>query len=405
MKVKPILAEQSKVPRSPAPERDVIDSQSAGHSEVHPLRMLLKAIVLFVIINLIFALVNPPLGKLTLYNSLIPGRLRFPYEEKASFYAVGYSVPMNEDFDAMFGSHIISRRKAPNEFRLILLGDSATWGFGLPADQMLSEQINRLNLQTCDGRVIRAYNLAYPFSYPTRDLLLLDKAMDYQPDLVLWLITLSTLQPKAAEANFVAPHWKRYGQLADTYDLNLTHFSPPIREPSLWDRTLIGQRKRIKNLTLLQTFGFLWAGTGIDNHKSLEPEPGLPSPDVEDQLDYEGRSPAESEALFNSLLMNVLTTTYKVAGDVPVVLVNEPIFVASGKNHLVRYNGFYPRWVYDEYREFLAAWTQAHDHKLLDYWNAIPPEDFADAYFHRRLSGERHFAELLAPEIKGLVCP
>ncbi len=374
-------------------------------SEVRLWRVLLKALFLFVAFNIIFALINPPLGRITLYNSLIPGRLRFPYEDKASFYSVGYSVPINEDFDAMFGAHVVSRKKAPNEFRLILLGDSATWGYGLPADEMLSEQINKLNIHTCDGRLVRAYNLAYPFSYLTRDLLLLDKSMDYQPDMFLWLITLSTLQPKVAETDFIAPHWERYDQLTTAYNLKLTHFSPPIQEPPLWDRTIIGQRKHIKNLALLQAFGFLWAGTGIDNHESLRPEPSLPSPDVEDNLDYEGLSPNDAPDLFNSLLMNVVTTAYDVAGSVPVVLVNEPIFVAEGTNHLVRYNGFYPRWVYDEYRQFLTTWAQEHDHKLLDTWNAIAPEDFADAYFHRRLSGEERFAELLAPEIKGLVCP
>ncbi|MBN2117078.1 MAG: hypothetical protein JW730_10925 [Anaerolineales bacterium] len=410
MESKTTSAERWKAFRSRVPERGAVDSQSLGgglplRSKVRPLRVLLKAILLFVAANVIFALVKPPLGRITLYNSMIPGRLRFPYEEKASFYTVGYSVPINEDFDAMFGSHVISRRKASNEFRLILLGDSATWGFGLAADEMLSEQINRLDIQTCDGRVVRAYNLAYPFSYLTRDLLLLDKAMEYRPDLVFWLISLSTLEPKATETNFIAPHWRRYGQLSDAYELKLTHFSPPIQEPAFWDRTIIGQRKHLKNIALTQTFGVLWAGTGIDNHESLRPEPDLPSPDVEDSLDYEGRLPEESSDLFDSLLMDVLVTAYDVAGDVPVILVNEPIFVAEGRNHLIRYNGFYPRWVYDEYREFMVEWTDEHDHKLLDYWNAIPPEDFADAYFHRRVSGEKHFAELLAREIKELACP
>jgi len=374
-------------------------------SEVHPLRVLIKAIVLFVVINIVFALLNPPVGRLSLYNHLIPGRLRFPYEEKASFYSVGYSVPINEDFDAMFGAHIISTRKPANEFRLILLGDSATWGFGLPADETLSEQINRLHIQTCDGRIVHAYNLAYPFSYLTRDLLILDKAMEYQPDMVFWLITLSTLEPKLAETQFVAPHWERYLQLANTYNLKLSHFSPPIQEPPLWERTIVGQRKHLKNIALIQIFGVLWAGTGIDNHKSIQPEPGIPSSDVTGNLDYEGRYPNDAEDLFNSLLMNVLSTAYGVAGDVPVVLVNEPIFVADGKNHLIRYNGFYPRWVYDEYRQYMLDWAKEHNHKLLDYWNALPPKDFADPSFHRRLSGEKRFAELLAPEIKKLECP
>src|SRR5689334_5586420 len=96
-------------------------------NEVHLGRLLLKAIFLFVIINVIFALANPAVGKLTLYNHIVPGRLRFPYDKDPSFYSVGHNAHIYEDLDAMFEAHVISRTKSVNEFRLILLGDSATW--------------------------------------------------------------------------------------------------------------------------------------------------------------------------------------------------------------------------------------------------------------------------------------
>jgi hypothetical protein len=374
-------------------------------AEVHPLRVLIKAGCLFAALNVAFALLNPPLGKITLYNSVVPGRLRFPYEEKPFFYLVGYNAPIFEDFDAMFGTHVIAKKKPSGEFRLVVLGDSATWGFGLRANETLTEQINRLDIQTCDGRKLRAYNLGFPFSYLTRDLLILDKAMDYQPDMVFWLITLSTLEPKPAETNFIAPHAERYLRLAETYDLKLSHFSPPIQEPSFWEKTLVGQRKRLKNIALMQALGVLWAATGIDDHETLQPPPGVPTSDVTQDLHYEGRLPEEGPALFSSLLTDVLTAASGVAGEVPVILVNEPIFVADGQNHHVRYNGFYPRWVYDEYREFMSHWAQKRDYGWLDYWNALPAVDFTDQFFHRRISGEERFAALLAPEIRKLVCP
>lgn len=374
-------------------------------SDVHPLRVLLKAIFLVAAANILFAVLDPPVGRLTLYNRFVPGRLRFPYEEEPSFYFVGYNAPLYEDFDAMFGTHVISRPKPANEFRLILLGDSATWGFGLPAEETLSEQINQLGIQTCDGRTVHAYNLGYPYSYLTRDLLILDKAMEYEPDMVFWLITLSTLQPKVGETHFILPHAERYLQLADHYDLKLSHFSPSIQEASFWDRTIIGQRKRLKNIALTQAFGVLWAATGIDDHVSREPERPLPDPDVEADLKYEGRPPEEGPAIFNSLMMDVLSAAFEVAGDVPVVLVNEPIFVATGANHDLRYNAFYPRWVYDDYRRFLSEWTQNENHTWLDYWNALPAEGFNDMFFHRRVSGEKQFAGLLASDIQKLVCP
>ena len=374
-------------------------------NEIHPLRVLLKAILLFVLINVIFASVDPPVGKITLYNHIVPGRLRFPYEKEPSFYLVGYNAPVYEDFNAMFGAHAISRRKPASEYRLILLGDSATWGVSVHAGETLSEQINRLHIQTCDGRQVRAYNLGYPMSFPTRDVLILSKAMEYQPDMVFWLITLSTLEPKTAETYFIVPHAEQYLQLANTYGLKLSHFSEPVQEPSFWEKTIFGQRKRLKNIILTQAFGVLWAATGVDNHESLQPESDLPSFDVNNDLHYEGRLPDESLDLFDSLMMNVLSTAFNVAEDVPLVLVNEPIYVVDSKNQLARYNEFYPRWAYDEYRQFMFEWLEKQDSKWLDYWNAIAPENFSDQTFHRNPSGEKRFAELLAPEIKKLVCP
>ncbi|HSB01159.1 MAG TPA: hypothetical protein VLE49_10945 [Anaerolineales bacterium] len=374
-------------------------------NEVRPLRVLLKAIFLFVALNVVFAFVDPAVGKITLFNSVFPGRLRFPYEKEPSFYSVGHNAPVYEDFDAMFGAHIISSSKPANEFRLILLGDSATWGVSVAADETLSEQINRLHIQTCDGRVVRAYNLGYPMSFPTRDILILDQAMEYKPDMALWLITLSTLQPKTAETYFIALHAEQYLQLANTYNLKSPHFSGPIQKPSFWQKTIIGQRRRLKNIILTQAFGALWAATGIDNHEGLQPETTRPSSDVEDDLRYEGRLPGDSQHMFDSLMMDTLSVGAGVARDIPVILVNEPIFVAGGKNHLVRYNSFYPRWVYDDYRQFMGTWTQANGRKFLDYWNALPPEGFADQNFHRNAAGEKRFAELLAPAIRNLVCP
>ena len=373
---------------------------------VHPFRVVAKALFLFVIINLVFALVDPPVGKLTLYNSLVPGRLRFPYEQKASLFFLGYNAPVFEDFDAMFGAHVISRAKSRGEYRVVLLGDSATWGFGLEARKMLSEQINRLQLQTCDGREVRAYNLSYPLSSVTRDLLVLERTMEYhQPDMVLWLITLSAVVPHATETQFVVSHPEQYLRLAKTHRLRSSHLTEPVQPSSFWERTLIGQRKRLKNILLTQAFGILWAATGIDHYQGLQPEPELPSPDVEASLEYEGFWPEGQAGLFDSLATDVLSAGVLVAKDVPVVLVNEPIFVADGQNHDIRYNGLYPRWAFDRYRRFMAEWSAQRNLVWLDYWNALPREEFADAYFHRRESGERRFARLLAPDIQRLACP
>lgn len=373
--------------------------------EVRPLWVLLKALALFVVFNVVYAGLNPPVGKFSAYNHILPGRLRFPYAQEPSFYFVGYNAPIYEDFDAMFGAHVISSRKPENEFRLILLGDSSTWGISVQAEKTLAEQINRFQLKTCDGRNVRAYNLGYPMPFLMRDALILDKAMEYKPDMVLWLVTLYTLEPKKAETYFILPHAERYQRLLNTYDLESSKLAEPLKERGFWEQTIVGERRRLKKIALTQMLGMLWSATHIDNHAGLQPVPSTPAVDVDSQLGYEGWKPEESSELFASLSFDVLSAGFKIAGDVPVVLVNEPIFIAEGKNHSIRYNVFYPRWAYDAYRQWMVAWTEKEGQVLLDYWNVLPPAGFSDQNFHRNSLGEKQLATLLAPEIKNLVCP
>lgn len=372
--------------------------------EVRPLRVLGKAIFLFIAFNILYAVVDPPVGKLSLYNHMIPGRVRFPYEQEPSYYFVGYNAPIYEDFDAMFGAHLISGKKSENEFRLILLGDSATWGVSVQANETLSEQMNQLNIGTCDGRIVRAYNLGYPMPFLMRDLLILDKAMEYKPDMILWLVTLYTLEPKNAETYFILPHAERYQRLLNAYNLKPLQLAQSVPKHNFWSKTIIGERRRLKKIVMNQILGLLWTATHIDNHEGLQSQPLTPSPDVEGHLEYEGWSPEESVLLFDSLRFDILSVGSELAGEVPVVLVNEPIFIAEGKNHLIRYNPFYPRWAYDAYRERLREWAYKEEQPLLDYWNSLPPMGFSDQNFHRSAVGEAQFAKSLAQEIRNLVC-
>ncbi len=86
-----------------------------------------------------------------------------------------------------------------------------------------------------------------------------------------------------------------------------------------------------------------------------------------------------------------------MAGDVPIVLVNEPMFISDGLNSHLRYNFFYPRWAYDSYRSLLIDTIQAHDWPLLDTWQAIPPQHFTDSPVHMTAEGTRLFADMLIP--------
>jgi hypothetical protein len=87
------------------------------------------------------------------------------------------------------------------------------------------------------------------------------------------------------------------------------------------------------------------------------------------------------------------------ADDLPVLIVNEPMFISHGANSDIRYNSFYPRWAYDQYRALLAERAQENGWDYLDLWNSIPPEEFTDTPVHLTPAGSQMLADLLGPEV------
>ena len=84
----------------------------------------------------------------------------------------------------------------------------------------------------------------------------------------------------------------------------------------------------------------------------------------------------------------------------PVLIVNEPIFIADGRNSDVHYNFWYPRWAYDRYRDLLAQAAQSSGWILLDAWDAIAPQEFTDSPVHLTPAGSAQFAALIAQAIQ-----
>ena len=69
-------------------------------------RIVLKAIALLCIINFIFITVKDiPIGNPSLYNTVYPGRSRFPFGEQPE---ISYNLTMN-NLDAMLASHEINQ--------------------------------------------------------------------------------------------------------------------------------------------------------------------------------------------------------------------------------------------------------------------------------------------------------
>lgn len=349
--------------------------------------VLLKALLLFVIANLAFAWLNPLplLGKASAYNLIFPGRERLPYGENPER---AYNLSLFQ-LDALFASHEVARPKPTNEYRVLLIGDSSVWGLLLKPEDTLAAQINAAHHTTPDGRAIHAYNLGYPIMSLTKDLLILDHARHYQPDLIVWLVTLESFPyDKQLFPPLLQHNPEPVRELIRDYNLDLDPRDPSFVDPSFWDRTIIGQRRALADILRLQLYGVMWAGTGIDQDI---PETYTPrAEDLPADLTFHNLQPPHlTEA---DLAFDVLAAGVKAAGDTPLLILNEPMFVSQGKNSDIRYNFFYPRWAYDDYHALLAAQAQKQGWHYIDLWDVVSQTEYTDSAVHLTPMGEGQLA-------------
>jgi hypothetical protein len=302
--------------------------------------VLLKALLLLLAANAVFVLVRPlaALGRISLYNLLVPGRLRLPYGE-------------HPDSD------------------------------------------HNLSLFNLDAMF---YNLGYPTMSVTKDLLMMRYALRYRPDLIIWLVTLESLpQEKQFDSPILQHNAAEVRRLIDEYQLHADPADPRLITPTFWDQTIPGQRRALADLVRLQVYGFLWAATGVDQSFPAHNDP--PQKDLDADPSFHGLMPPVLESY--ALALDVLGAGREMAGGIPMWIVNEPIYISSGRNSDIRYNFFYPRWAYDQYRVLLADWCRDHNVYFLDAWDAVPAADFSNSAIHRTPKGEALMADRLEAAI------
>ena len=360
-----------------------------------PLRVAGKALILFVLLNLLFALLAPmdTLGQLSLYNRLLPGRERLPYGENS---ALAYNLSLF-NVPAMLASHELVQEKEEDAYRVLLIGDSAGWGWFLENKDTLAGQLNEMDLRRADGKRVVVSNLAYPVMSLTKDLMFLDALRQTDPDLILWPVTLESFaRDKQLFAPIVQQNPERVRPLIEEYDLLLDTADTRFVDPDFLDETAVGRRRDLADLIRLQAYGFSWAATGIDQYIPEEIEPRRS--DFEEDVSWQS---FDEPAVFadEDLAWEVLDAGREMAGDLPLLLVNEPMYISSGVNSDLRYNSFYPRWAYDQYRQLLGEKAQNEGWDYLDLWDQIAPEEFTDTPLHLTPEGSRQLAELVAPAI------
>jgi hypothetical protein len=357
--------------------------------------IVIKTIVLLGLCNLAYGVLQPIdiLGRISAYNVIFPGRLRFPFGERPD---LSYNLTINS-LEAMFSAHEIDGSpKQKNEYRVLLIGDSSVWGYLLPPQDTLSGIINRSEVSLADGRIIQSFNLGYPTLSLTKDLLIMQQATRYEPDLIIWLVTLeSFLRSKQLDSPLLKNNPQKIVELVQELDLQVE--MPPFwyNIPPWWQRTIFSQRRELADLFRLQLYGVLWAATGIDQAFPAEYE--LPSNDLDNTIEYGAMLPPVLD--LQLVAFDLLQSGQRLAGEIPLFIVNEPIFRGTGANREIRYNFFYPRWAYDQYRMQMERLSQVSGWHYLDAWELVDPSEFTNSAIHISPAGSQQLAKAIVAKI------
>ena len=226
--------------------------------------------------------------------------------------------------------------------------------------------------------------------------------MRYQPDLIIWLVTLESFPTaKQLDSPIVQNNPSLMQDLITAYSLNLNLQDPRFVIPSSWDSTLVGERRALADILRLQLYGVMWAATGIDQYYPGSYEPPQENLDLDET--FHGLQPPDLNP--EDLSMDILSAGSNMAGNIPILFVNEPIYISHGENSDIRYNFFYPYWAYDQYRQIFAQKCQMENWHCLDEWNLVPPNEFTNSAIHMSPFGTQTLASELENAILSLSNP
>jgi hypothetical protein len=361
-----------------------------NNKEISILRVAIKATLIFLLLNFLFIFLKDiPYGSISFYNSVFPGRERLPFGESPD---ENFNLTIS-NLDAMLKSHKISAdEKKENDYRIIILGDSSVWGFLQKPENTLAGLLEKQIGCKCNGKNVEIFNLGYPSLSVLKDLIILEKIKAYDPDLVIWFITLeSIVKNEQLNTPLVKNNPLILNKTIEQYDLDFSKVSR-----NLLDYTIIGQKRNLADIIRLQFYGALWAGSGIDQSYSEDYTPARRN----FEEDYSFKNFNDQKIQSSDLALDVILNPISENPNLDFILINEPVLISTGENSDVRYNFYYPRWAYDEYRTIIETVFDKNGIDYFDFWDLVPESEFTNSAIHLTDTGERLLVAETIPLIK-----
>ena len=292
----------------------------------------------------------------------------------------------------------------PSEVRIALVGNSAVYGFPNAAGETLA---GFLNMHFVTRHVpAHVFNLASVLTYQLRDAVVIHEASRYEPDVLLYPLTLSDFM-------HVAP--AEFPVLTEFFASNkhslyaLAQNPPPgLVEPLAAYRALLerqgprnGPLYRLREIgALLRVAAQQHAEALAFTLTSIPPQPFKTSKHRKAQYNCKKTEESMMTDFQNWSTWSVLGYVAQLQQQgLRVVVVNWPITHEPVDRC---YNYRYTNAAVAEFNQQLAAETQARELPYVDLHDFLPPDDFVDS-LHVSPAGQHKIAERLAEVLDPLV--
>ena len=288
----------------------------------------------------------------------------------------------------------------PDELRVFLYGNSAVFGYSLRPQDSFAYGLN----ERFDRRRIPAhiFNLGFAMTYQLKDALIMRASLTYQPDVIVYGVTLSDFEHVAPSPFF---------GIMQFFDVNRAlALQFAAERPAGLEEPLEIYRSLLSMVSLehspAQQLWQLGAAIRAAAREHARRIPGKTSPDLPDDpewtarrrtLRYDcGRIKEGIEQRFKDWQQwNILAYLKQLSDStgVPVAIINWPV-----ANEPVDdcYNVRYTNAALAEYNQWLAEQAHAAGFAYIDLHDFLSPEDFVDS-LHVAPRGHRKLAERLAP--------
>jgi len=305
----------------------------------------------------------------------------------------------------LFAQHEVCWRKPAQEGerRVFLSGNSGIFGFGVPASMSVAGVLNSRNDPS-----VHYFNLGHPYAFQVKDALILDRALAYEPDLIVHSVMLTDFRPRAVMGLRPVREFldANRAQIARMAVRDLPGLAEPLRSLAEATRARQTVPQAVDDWRQIGRFVRLSAGMNARWWRSnvLDAEPGVPlhgashtavgppsTYDCEAVLKNFGKDAAGWN---NPRILSYLADLSARTGT-PVVVVSSPV---AHLPHQGCYNDRRPAVQYVNYIRWLRRKAAESGLHLLDYHDLLPPDMFSDST-HPNARGHRVVAERLATDL------